>query len=149
MSSVQEGGNNASFTDKGRAAAVIHRPEPAIPGPAVSQEGRISLKILESGETLPLELSHGITIGRAEAGQLIVPDVDLSPYQAYKAGVSRLHAALNLQDQQLVIVELGSANGTRVNGKILPTHASHPLFHGDILTLGKLNVQILFDSGDA
>jgi len=59
--------------------------------------------------------------------------------------VSRRHAQLRLQDDGLVIEDLGSANGTLVNGRLIsePT----PLQDGDELTLGEtiLMVQMAHD----
>jgi pSer/pThr/pTyr-binding forkhead associated (FHA) protein len=40
------------------------------------------------------------------------------------------------------VTDLGSANGTLVNGKIIPAHVQVPIEQGDYLTLGKLKLQI-------
>jgi pSer/pThr/pTyr-binding forkhead associated (FHA) protein len=116
-----------------------------IPMPSTSAvEGGISLHLMESGQILSLAGRSEFTIGRATEGQPILPDVDLTTYDAFSQGVSRLHAALRILNQKLVVIDLGSSNGTRVNGqKILP-HIDYPLNHGDILALGKLKIQILF-----
>ncbi|MEA4909843.1 MAG: FHA domain-containing protein [Chloroflexi bacterium] len=83
------------------------------------------------------------TLGRVGERQPILPDIDLSPYDAYVQGVSRLHALLKISDQVVIVTDLGSSNGTRVNGqKILP-HIDYPLNHGDVVALGKLKIQIL------
>ncbi|MBN1666114.1 MAG: FHA domain-containing protein [Anaerolineales bacterium] len=84
-----------------------------------------------------------ISLGRATAGQPIVPDVDLNDFEAYEAGVSRLHASLILSSPTIKVQDLGSVNGTRVNGKKLDPYTAAPLNNGDILTLGKLKIQIL------
>lgn len=84
------------------------------------------------------------TLGRVSQGQPIVPDIDLSPYQAYEAGVSRMHATIKIDQDQISVADLGSANGTRVNGKTIPSQTPRSLKHGDILTLGKLKIQVLF-----
>lgn len=107
-------------------------------------EGVISLHLMESGQILSLPSQSDFTIGRATEGQPILPDVDLTTFDAFSQGVSRLHAALRVANQKLFVIDLGSSNGTRVNGqKILP-HIEYPLNHGDILALGKLKIQILF-----
>lgn len=60
--------------------------------------------------------------------------------------VSGTHAVLSRSGQYLVLEDLGSANGTRVNNQ--PLHAPRTLQAGDVLTLG--NVSIRFDdSGNA
>ncbi len=72
-----------------------------------------------------------------------MPDVDLSPYEAYTQGVSRLHSCLKIINQRVVITDLGSSNGTRVNGQKIMPHIDYPLNHGDVIALGKLKVQVL------
>lgn len=107
-------------------------------------EGVISLHLMESGQILSLPSQSDFTVGRSTEGQPILPDVDLTNFDAFSQGVSRLHAALRVANQKLFVIDLGSSNGTRVNGqKILP-HIEYPLNHGDILALGKLKIQILF-----
>jgi pSer/pThr/pTyr-binding forkhead associated (FHA) protein len=103
----------------------------------------ISLHIIESGQILPLAERTEFTLGRVAEGQPIVPDVDLSPYNAYANGVSRLHCALKLVDNQVVIVDLGSSNGTYLNGTRLSPYTEMPVADGDIAYLGKLKVQLL------
>jgi len=82
-------------------------------------------------------------MGRVAEGQPILPDVDLSPYEAYSQGVSRLHAALKVINQRVVIMDLGSSNGTRVNGQKIVPNVDYPLNHGDMIALGKLKIQVL------
>ncbi|MBE3117798.1 MAG: FHA domain-containing protein [Candidatus Atribacteria bacterium] len=103
----------------------------------------ISLNMIESGQILPLADRTEFTLGRSEEGQPIVPDVDLSPHNAYANGVSRLHAVLKLIQEQFVIVDLGSSNGTYLNGIRLPPYVETPVAHGDVIYLGKLKMQVL------
>jgi pSer/pThr/pTyr-binding forkhead associated (FHA) protein len=41
-------------------------------------------------------------------------------------------------------MDLGSANGTYVNGKRMTANSELTLSHGDVISLGKLKIQILF-----
>jgi pSer/pThr/pTyr-binding forkhead associated (FHA) protein len=103
----------------------------------------VSLHLIESGMILHLSGQTEFTLGRVAEGQPILPDVDLSPYEAYTQGVSRLHAALKMNNQRVLITDLGSSNGTRVNSqKILP-NVDYPLNHGDVISLGKFKIQVL------
>jgi pSer/pThr/pTyr-binding forkhead associated (FHA) protein len=43
----------------------------------------------------------------------------------------------------VLVMDLGSSNGTYLNGRRLNPHVEEPLNHGDILALGKLKIQIL------
>jgi hypothetical protein len=102
-----------------------------------------SLHLLDTGQVLPLSLRNEFTMGRISEGQPIMPDIDLSPYQAYAAGVSRLHGVIKRDGNRILFMDLGSANGTYINGKRLAPNVEQVLNHGDIVALGKLKMQIL------
>jgi hypothetical protein len=102
-----------------------------------------SLHLLDTGQVLPLSVRNEFTMGRISEGQPIMPDIDLSPYQAYAAGVSRLHAVIKRDGNHIIFIDLGSANGTYINGKRLTPNVEQVLSHGDIIALGKLKLQIL------
>ena len=103
----------------------------------------ISLHLMDSGKILPLASRNEFTLGRLSEGQPIMPDIDLTPYQAYASGVSRLHAVVKRDASRVVVMDLGSSNGTYVNGRRINPHVEEPLSHGDILALGKLKIQVL------
>jgi pSer/pThr/pTyr-binding forkhead associated (FHA) protein len=102
-----------------------------------------SLHLLDTGQVLPLTGRNEFTLGRISEGQPIMPDIDLSPYQAYASGVSRLHAVVKRDGPRVILMDLGSANGTYINGKRLTTNVEQTLNHGDIVALGKLKIQVL------
>lgn len=102
-----------------------------------------SLHLLDSGQILPLGDRTEFTLGRVSEAQPIMPDIDLTPYQAYANGVSRLHAVLKREGRRVFVMDLGSSNGTYLNGKRLAPNIDQTLNHGDMLALGKLKIQIL------
>lgn len=116
-------------------------------GKANAVESQVVLFLVESGQRVFLDGQGEWTLGRLASGQAVVPDIDLTSYHAYEQGVSRLHASLRVDEQgRIAITDLGSSNGTRVNGiKILP-NTPHPLQHGDMVALGKLVFQVLVQS---
>jgi pSer/pThr/pTyr-binding forkhead associated (FHA) protein len=119
---------------------------PVPPVPVVTPgnaDAAVSLHLIESGMILHLNGQNEFTLGRVADGQPILPDVDLSPYEAYAQGVSRLHAALKLNNQRVFITDLGSSNGTRVNGQKIMPNVDYPLNHGDVIALGKFKIQVL------
>ncbi len=119
---------------------------PAFPTPPDEcKDSQVALSVFDSEKAIFLHSSEEFSLGRATSGQPIVPDIDLSPYNAYETGVSRLHASLNIRNRPITVQDLGSVNGTRVNGKKLAPHSTTSLSHGDILTLGKLKIQILIN----
>jgi len=103
----------------------------------------ISLHLMDSGKILPLASRNEFTLGRLSEGQPIMPDIDLTPYQAYASGVSRLHAVVKRDSERVFVMDLGSSNGTYVNGRRINPHVEESLNHGDILALGKLKIQVL------
>lgn len=103
----------------------------------------VSLHLIESGMILHLSGQNEYTLGRVAEGQPILPDVDLSPYEAYSQGVSRLHVSLKLNNLRVFITDLGSSNGTRVNGQKIMPSVDYPLNHGDVVALGKFKIQVL------
>ena len=102
-----------------------------------------SVHLLDTGQVLPLADRNEFTLGRISEGQPIMPDIDLSPYQAYAGGVSRLHAVIKRSGANIIIMDLGSANGTYLNGKRLQPNMDQVVKHGDVVALGKLKLQIL------
>lgn len=103
----------------------------------------LSLHLMDSGKILPLATRNEFTMGRLSEGQPIMPDIDLTPYQAYASGVSRLHAVVKRDTERVVIMDLGSSNGTYLNGRRLNPHTEEMLKHGDVIALGKLKIQVL------
>ncbi len=132
---------NISATDN--LKNIGKKPTGSLTGSLSGTDAWASLHLLDTGQVLPLSSRNEFTMGRISEGQPIMPDIDLSPYQAYAAGVSRLHAVIKKQGLQIIFMDLGSANGTYINGKRLTPNVEHSLQHGDIVALGKLKMQIL------
>jgi pSer/pThr/pTyr-binding forkhead associated (FHA) protein len=131
---------NSSDTTSG---PVGFAPVPASVQGEPGMETGVSLHLMESGKILNLAGRNEYSIGRGVEGQSLLPDVDLSPYEAYSEGVSRLHATLKVLQHGILITDLGSSNGTRINGQKIVPHIDYPINHGDVVALGKLKMQIL------
>ncbi len=106
----------------------------------------ISLHLLDGGQFIPISDRTEFTLGRISENQPIMPDIDLTPYHAFDHGVSRLHAVIRLVNGQVTVMDLGSANGSYLNGVRLVANVESPLRNGDILALGKLKIQIILSS---
>lgn len=104
---------------------------------------RLNLHIIRTGQILPLAGPGEFIVGRVSSGQSILPDVDLEPYAAYESGVSRLHARIRIQAEDILITDLGSANGTRLNNDKLAPHQPYSIQNKDVLRFGRLSVQAL------
>jgi hypothetical protein len=88
--------------------------------------------------------SNEVMIGRRAPDSVMIPDIDLSPYQADARGVSRLHAALRRHEETLVLTDMGSLNYTYINGQRLHAHEVRVLHDGDEVRLGQLPLQVFF-----
>lgn len=73
------------------------------------------------------------TIGRSARSDVCIPD----------AFASRLHAEIRQEGDNFWLVDLGSANGTRLNG--LQVNGTVPLFTGGEVQIGE--TRIIFDNG--
>lgn len=93
-------------------------------------------------EEIPLLGKNEFTLGRVNEGQPIIPDIDLSAYNAYDNGVSRLHATIHTEPQ-VTVTDLGSINGTRINGNKTQPHTPAMLHDGDTLALGRLKLRVI------
>lgn len=91
-------------------------------------------QVTSSGESL---------IGRMDPNRGIRPEVDLSKYDP-AARVSRRHARIIAHGNQYFIEDLGSANGTLLNGSIrLVQGKPLALSNGDELKLGETTLRFL------
>lgn len=135
--------------NEGSTAAenILEEPgEPSAPTAGISSRAKdtvIILRLLDFDKTLQLSGRSEYSLGRVAKGQPILPDFDLTEFDAYQQGVSRLHAAIKVKPAQIVIMDLRSANGTRVNGQKIQPNVDYPIKHGDVIALGKLKLQFL------
>ncbi len=104
----------------------------------------IELRIVGTSEIFATKVRDSLLIGRVDYERSVYPDIDLNNYGGAVLGVSRRHAVITVNDTRLEIEDLGSTNGTRVNGILLAPRKPHPLYHGDEVMFGGLQLQIQF-----
>ena len=80
------------------------------------------------------EVAHPLAVGRITVGRDPRSDLHLPDLL-----VSRNHAELLVQNNEAEIVDLGSANGTFVNGQRV---TRSPVFEGDVITIGHYLLQV-------
>lgn len=99
---------------------------------------------IESAQ-LVLPNAEIITVGRNSGipGES-APDVDLSDYDAEEHGVSRLHIRIRRKGILLYVADLGSTNGTHLNGRRLIPHGERLLRDSDELSLSRLRIRVRF-----
>jgi CRP-like cAMP-binding protein len=90
-----------------------------------------------SGNVFPVFKSDAL-IGRYDSVTGMTPDVDLTQEDAAR-NISRRHARIVTKDgSHFVAEEIGTMNGTFLNGQKLPTGVLTPIDDGDDLTLCRL-----------
>jgi hypothetical protein len=115
-------------------------------GTSFTEEMVLRIEI-EGGSTPMLVYpKQEIIMGRRDPNTGGMPDVDLTAYAGYRMGVSRRHAAIRLQDKQLNVSDLGSSNGTFLNGTRLNAHRPYQLKDGDEVRLGQMVLRLYFQS---
>ena len=85
------------------------------------------------GSEFPLT-EERTTIGRGSDNVLVIPDIS----------VSRQHVVLQREGDRWVVLDQGSGNGTRLNGRGITRHA---LRHGDEIAMGDTVVQFVEPGG--
>ena len=78
----------------------------------------------------PLDLADHL-LGRRSDGEDIHPEIGLAD-----PGISRRHLRILRTPDGVSVLDLGSMNGTRLNGAPLDSNVPTPLREGDHLTLG-------------
>lgn len=112
-------------------------PPPPPPGPVIS--GR--LVVQATNATLPFPPGKTeILIGREDPVSNVFPDIDLTDHGGDEGGVSRRHARIILQGNQVLIEDLNSTNHTYVNQQKLTPGQPHPLNNGDEIRLGRVKL---------
>lgn len=118
-----------------------------IQGTATFERG-MQLRLEVEGSPDPIRFSpKAETIfGRRDPATGDKPDIDLTPFAGYRMGVSRRHAAIRPGDENsLDLWDLGSSNGTFLNGQRLSAHRPYRLRDGDEIRLGQMVIHIFFE----
>jgi hypothetical protein len=93
---------------------------------------------------LALAPSSPTVLGRSvlpEHGDLL----DLTAFNAFQHGVSRHHCQFERRRNRLVVTDLGSSNGTYLNGEPLLPYKQYIVADGDGLAVGTLQFRVTFD----
>lgn len=103
----------------------------------------ITFVIPSSRRRHKLSLIKQIQIGRSFEDT--TTNLDLTEDNGIELGVSRIHAVLQWSNKGIVIMDLGSTNGTFLNNHHLPTNKPYPVQSGDELRFGELLAHIFFE----
>jgi len=116
------------------ATRLLSSQEPLLP-----DRGRLVIRVTNAVLPFPPGKNE-IVVGRRDPTSNVSPDIDLNDYGGHEAGVSRQHARIFADGDQVFIEDLDSANHTYVNGQELIPQTPHPLNDGDEVRLGHIKL---------
>ena len=100
-------------------------------------EQEVKLVVIEQNVTLDIPVdAEKLIVGRTHGSHRA--DIDLGPYGAATAGVSRKHICLIHDDERWTLEDLGSLNGTFVNDVKLKPQTPITLKSGDVIRCGHM-----------
>ena len=89
-----------------------------------------------------LDIFSEVVFGRGQESQAF--DEIFRAFNIDQMGLSRKHAAIRPTDTHLYLVDLGSTNGSGINGTTIGVNTPYALNHGDMIRLGRLEFTIYF-----
>ncbi len=104
-----------------------------------------ALALFVTGNDTPILLPYEerMVLGRSKSSEA-ERRLDLTSYGAAMFGVSRRHASITFSGDDCLLEDLGSSNGTWLNGNRLAAYKPHPLQNGDVIRLGQLLLFVSF-----
>jgi hypothetical protein len=112
-------------------------------GSAIGKLQKVSLII--DGVELQLPTGSRLVIGRRDATVTApIPDVDLTRFDADNLGVSRQHIELSWRSGLIYVADMGSTNGTLLNGQRLDAGIERILRDNDVLVIGHMRTIVHF-----
>ena len=119
-------------------------PPVAAPAPAARESAGLALLHAATGERFVLEPGRSeFLVGRIDPVTGITPEINLGPLDTARS-LSRRHAKLLRQGALLFLrEEVGTANGTFLNGQRLVTGAAVGVKPGDRLRFGTIEIELI------
>ncbi|MFB0537912.1 MAG: FHA domain-containing protein [Anaerolineae bacterium] len=116
--------------------AALQEPPEVEEQPEPSEALPCSLVVVSTGHRISLPFEGELILGRIDLDLSFTPDVDLTSDTQGVHSISRRHAKIAAFRGRHLIEDLGSTNGTTVNGRPLNQGQRVPLRPGDHVTLG-------------
>jgi pSer/pThr/pTyr-binding forkhead associated (FHA) protein len=98
---------------------------------------KLTVSLPDGSESVHELNDDQITVGRVDDNMIVIADISVSSH----------HAELILKDDDYILRDIGSTNGTRCNGRDVPEGQDTPLQDGDSVLFGK--VSTLYSSDKA
>jgi hypothetical protein len=129
---------SAASTPTARPAPVKAAPKTSPPVPAIraTAAGKARTLVPPGASPIPVPDKDDVSLGRFDSVSGLAPDIELGPLDTKKL-TSRRHARLVRENgETFVLEEIGTANGTFVNGTRIVTGVRTRVKDGDTLRFG-------------
>lgn len=112
-------------------------PPAATPSPSRTQLQQVSARLTHVKSDTQIELPQNLSVIHiGKANDRVPPDIEVSGFENSEV-VSRIHADIRVEGDAYYIEDVGSSNGTYVNGMSLLPGNRHRLRPGDRISMGK------------
>lgn len=103
----------------------------------------LRLVVVATGRQVQMPATGEVQIGRLDAAHGVFPDLDLTADGGLEGGVSRRHCKIHQRGSTYLVEDVGSANGTFLNGQRLTPYLPHVLKDGDELQVGRVKLKVV------
>ncbi len=137
-----ESEEEASFLEALPDLTIEPAPEPtpapqAIPSASRTQLQQVSARLVHVKTNTQIELPQNLSVIHiGKPNDRVPPDIDISGFENSEV-VSRIHSDIRVEGDAYYIEDVGSSNGTYVNGMSLLPGNRHRLRPGDRISMGK------------
>jgi len=111
---------------------------------SLSEDHVVLLHFAGYDEPLAVQIDTQVILGRTSDSSDGINSINLEGYGAVEHGVSRQHATLVREGNQLFVRDMGSTNNSFLNGEKLNADREYPVRDGDEISLGRLVCKVFF-----
>lgn len=123
------------MADENRFGIGLKRPEVTKQAQLQQGEERLSLKVISGDDIFPIRhLILPATIGRPTGSSGLCPSSSNALFSSTL--LSRKHASIYAEGKAIWVTDMGSSNGTYLNGILLKSHMPYRIGDGDLLQFG-------------
>jgi pSer/pThr/pTyr-binding forkhead associated (FHA) protein len=132
--------------DNSNAIIPFGEMEPEDNGNGVQERAphRLQFLVVETGDVVEKPAHSPLVVGRRGAAKRV--DVDLTSFGAHEMGVSRHHIRVEPHGERIMVKDLDSVNGSRLNGEQMKPNYVYELHHGDVVKVGRMHLKVYFIS---
>jgi hypothetical protein len=119
-------------------------PEPGFTSAAGHGRDPLALRVSigPSKRAMEIPLTKAIYMGRLDPASTALPEIDLSAEDREGHCISRHHARIRKHEDTVFIEDLGSTNGTYINGRRLTSYIPETMKDYNVVQLGRLLIEV-------